>query len=281
MILSKAKKPIISPRDCALLIGIPIERSSFIRKLEGPRDGNFAESFRAHSPELSWTGYEPMAERLSNLASEVENLGVHVFRSMRLEDLAIASRHRQVTVVSHSRSALFRAADIIDIPRIRTALSSTQNGIPIPEDATGLAEFLNARYFKMHHKSDDNLGAPVRFQMELIETRVRFTESLPGAFRGGAGVEFADGFRPFHDIASHFPSNFNGVIDLIVCNSLLPAELLRNHCPRSLVIATSDLTFPVTRLPFYMATIRLLDRIPRPYDDAVEELNRILRREFA
>ena len=258
-----------------------MERASFLRKLEGPCDGNFAEGFRASHTELSWIGYQPMAERLSNAAAEAEKLGVHVFRSMTLEDLAAASQLRQVTVISHSRSALFRAVDLVDLPRIRAAFSRVHDGKLLPENAAGLAEFLNARYFPRNDEADHNLGAPIRFQMELAEARRRLTDQLPGAFQGGAGVEFADGFQPFQAIASQFPPTFNGVIDLIVCNSLLPAELLRNRCPRSLVIATSDLTFPETRLPFYMATIRLLARSPRPYDDAVEELHRILRREFA
>jgi hypothetical protein len=280
MILSKTKKPSVSPRDCALLIGIPVDRANFIRKVEGPRDGNFTETFRASRTELSWIGYQPMAERLSNLAAEAESLGVRVFRSMTLEDLAAASRQGEVTIMSHSRSALFRAPDLVDIPRIRLALSAAHDGMPIPEDAAELANFLNTRFFPVRDQADKNLGAPIRFQMELSEVRRKLADELPGAFRGGAGVEFSDGFQPFHAIASQFPPTFTGVIDLIVCNSLLPAELLRNRCPRSLVIATSDLTFPVTRLPFYMATIRLLARGPRPYDDAVEELNRILRGEF-
>jgi hypothetical protein len=281
MTLSRTKKPSVSPRDCALLFGIPIERESFIRKLEGPSDGNFTESFRASRSELAWTGYELLAERLSNVAAEAEKLGVRVFRSMTLEDLAAASRQSQVTVISHSRNALFRAADLLDMPRIRTVLSRAYDGIPLPEDAAGLAKFLNVRYFPARDKADESLGAPIRFQMELAETRRQLTDELRGAFRGGAGVEFADGFEPFEAIAAQFPPTFNGVIDLIVCNSLLPAELLRNRCPRSLVIATSDLTFPETRLPFYTATIRLLARSPRPYDDAVQQLKLILRREFA
>jgi hypothetical protein len=280
MILSKTKKPSVSPRDCALLVGIPANRASFIRKLEGPRDGNFTETFRASNTELSWTGYQPMAERLSNLAAEAESLGVRVFRSMTLENLAVASCQSQVTVISHSRSALFKAPDLVDIPRIRAALSPTHYGMPIPDDAVDLAKFLNTRYFPQRNNDDKSLGAPIRFQMELAEARIKLTDELPGAFCGGAGVEFADGFQPFHAIASLFPPTFNGVIDLIICNSLLLAELLRNRCPRSLAIATSDLTFPDTRLPFYSATIRLLARGPRPYDDAVEELNRILRRKF-
>jgi len=275
------KKPSVSPPDCALLFGIPMERESFVRKLEGPRDGNFAESFRARRTELAWTGYQPLAERLSNLADEAERLGVRVFRQMTLDDLAAASRQRQVTVISHSRSALFKPADLQDLPRIRAAFSVPDNGVSLPDDAAGFAQFLNARYFPVRDRADQNLGAPIRFQVELAESRRQLTDQLPGAFLGGAGVEFANGFEPFNAIAAQFPPAFDGVIDLIVCNSLLPAELIRNRCPRSLVIATSDLTFPETRLPFYMATIRLLARSPRPYDDAVQQLKLILRREFA
>jgi len=282
MILSKTKKTPVSPRDCALLFGIPTERESFVRKLEGPRDGNFTESFRASSTELAWAGYEPMAHLLSNVADEAEKQGVRVFRSMTLEALAAASSQSQITVVSHSRSAQFRPADLVDIPRIHAALSRAHDGMPLPDDdAEGLAKLLNARYLPARDKADQNIGAPIRFQVQLAEARRQLTDQLPGAFQGGAGVEFADGFQPFQEIANRFPPAFEGVIDLIVCDSLLPAELLRNRCARSLVIATSDLTFPRTRLPFYMATIHLLARSPRPYDDAVQELKLILRREFA
>jgi hypothetical protein len=281
MIPLKTNKPAVSPRDCALLFGIPIERESFVHKLEGPRDGNFAESFRASTTELAWTGYRPLAERLSNVAAEAEKFGVRVSRSMTLEGLAAASLQRQVTVISHSRSPLFRPADLVDMARIREHFSRAGDGMRWPIDAAGVAHFLNSRYFPARDKADQLIGAPIRFQVELAEIRRRLTDQVPDAFRGGAGVEFADGFQPFEAIAAQFPTTFDGVIDLIVCNSLLPAELLRNRCSRSLVIATSDLTFPETRLPLYVATISLLARHPRPYDDAVEELKVILRKEFA
>lgn len=278
-ILQRIRKPSVAPPDCALLIGIPSDRLSFLRKLDGPRDGNFAESFRANSNELAWTGYRRFAERLSSVADEAEALGVRVFRTMALEDLAVAAVQRQVTIVSHSRDPRFRPADLADQSRIRAALCPSYESASQHDDGKELAQCLNAKYFPVRSGNQD-LGTAIRFQLQLATIRRQFDEHLPGAFRGGAGVEFAEGFEPFDTIASQFPPMFNGVIDLIVCNSLVLAELIRNRCARSLAIATSDLTFPETRLPLYIATIRLLARSPRPYDDAVQELNVILRSKF-
>jgi len=280
MIHWNGKKPSVSPRDCALLFGVPLERSAFLRKMEGPRDGNFAEAFRASSAELAWTGYAPLAERLRNLADEVEDLGVSVYREMTLETLAEAAKRGQVTVVSHSRSAAFRPADIVDARGVRDALAAHDGKVALPEDAAGLAGVLNSAYLPKRDGTDDGVGAPIRFQMELAAARRRVTDQLPGAFRGGAGVEFANGFEPFEALAAQFDPGYRGVIDLIVCNSLLAADVLHRRCPHSLVVGTSDLTFPETRVPFYMATMRLLARRPQPYDDAVQELKTILRREF-
>jgi hypothetical protein len=140
-----------------------MNRQSFIGKLEGPRNGNFSESFRAGNTELAWAGYQLIANQLSNLAAEAEKLGVRVFRSMTLKDLETASGQSQVTIISHSRSALFRPSDLVDELRIRAGIPELRDSKALLNDATGLAEFLNKHYFPVRDKSDQNIGAPIQF----------------------------------------------------------------------------------------------------------------------
>jgi hypothetical protein len=262
------------------LIGIPIDREVFTRKLNGPRDGNFVETFRARSLELSWTGYNPLAASLLNLAGGAERLGVEVHRSMTLEDLRRATTRKQVTIISHSRSAHFRGADLLETEKIRTLLAADR-WRSIPDEPEALADLLNAKYLPRRDVAEDAIGSRIQFQKQLVAARQAVTNRIPGAFRGGFGVEFAGGFESPEAVASCIPTDFPGVVDLIVCNSLLVAELIHERSPRSLVIGTSDLTFPETRLPFYLSTLRLLERHPQPYEDAVQELKTIVRRRFA
>lgn len=284
--MSMTKNPLcrskraISPRECALLFGVPLTQESFRRKLKGPRDGNFAEGFRATRTDLSWMGYEALARRLSATAQEAEALGVRVFREMTLSDIAEACQYEAVTIISHWRCAQFKPADIVDPAQIAREFHVADCCQPISSESDCLAKWLNTHFLSFLPENGESLGAAIRLQSALIEKRASITSRIPGAFCGGAAVEFSCGFREITAITEQVPRSFMGVFDLTICNSLLLAESLHHRCPHCLVIATSDLTFPDFRLPFYLATIRLLSRRPVPYEDAVETLKRELRRKF-
>jgi hypothetical protein len=106
------------------------------------------------------------------------------------------------------------------------------------------------------------------------------TLRAPQAFCGGPGVEFWGGFEDIATITAQVPSSYKGVFDLTVCNSLLLAESLHLRAPRCLVLATSDRTYPETRLPIYLALLRLLATGRFAYEDAMNYLQEQLRKEF-
>lgn len=91
-------------------------------------------------------------------------------------------------------------------------------------------------------------------------------------------MEFDDGFCGVQEIASAWPIDYDGVLDLTICNSTLLAELIRRRCPHGLVLANEELTYPEFRLPLYNAVVRLLCRRPQPYEDAVFEIRKYLTR---
>jgi hypothetical protein len=273
------RKEPVSPHECMLLFGLPLTKEAFLRKLDGPRNGNFAEGFRTSSSELSWSGYQAMAGQLCRTADEAERLGVCVVREMHLAELTRVCESRVVTIISHWRSANFREADLCDASRIAAHFrKTTANGIAA--QAEELLGYLNTCLIAGTPEDGVDLGAMIRLQKSLITRRTELTSQIPGAFRGGAGVEFADDFHGIEDIQEQVPPRFSGVFDLTVCNSLLLAEALHLRCPRSLVLSNADVTFPDTRLPFYRATIQLLGARPLAYEDAVNELRRSLRRRF-
>ncbi len=278
--LSYRPKPALSPHDCALLFGIPMDKASFIRKIQGPRDGNFADSFRASRIELAWAGYKPLADRLNCVADEAERLGVHVFRRMQLSDIRSACEFSAVTIISHWRSAQFKPDDICDPHKLSWALEQTKRQATDEGQVEVLVKALNDIMLAQLPSPDGSLGFHIQLQSLLEERRREITSKSPGAFRGGSGIEFDAGFESVSAIADRVPAGFTGVFDLTVCNSVLLAEILHQRCPHCLVIATSDVTYPETRLPLYSATIRLLDRHPLPYEDAVHNLQSVLRRAF-
>jgi hypothetical protein len=199
---------------------------------------------------------------------------------MSLSDIPKACQYKVVTIISHWRSAQFKPADITNAAQIVRALQLDDGAQQPPSEPDILATWLNAHFLSFSSDNNGSLGAAIRLQSALVEKREAITSRIPGAFCGGAAVEFSDGFKEIAAITDQVPTSFMGVFDLTICNSLLLAESLHQRCPHCLVIATSDVTFPDTRLPFYLATIRLLSRRPTSYEDTVETLKRELRRKL-
>ena len=86
---------------------------------------------------------------------------------------------------------------------------------------------------------------------------------------GGLAIEFADGLAPIERVVAAVPQDFDGVLDLTICNAGLLAQEIRRRCPRGQII---DNSFPATLdmgLEFYNATMDLMQRRHMRYQDAL------------
>lgn len=124
----------------------------------------------------------------------------------------------------------------------------------------------------------DGIGAATRTQLEDIRCRAELETVYPGAFRGGAAVEYSDAFCSLAEVSANFPSTFDGIVDLTICNSLALGEMVRRRCPHALAIAMGDQTRPNLRLAFLLAVMKFLKRHPRNFDDAMTRMQDQFRR---
>jgi hypothetical protein len=294
----EAKQKLISPSDCGLAIGVPLDKEAFVQKLERREEGNFVQAFRTERKNLSanglWSLYEPYARFTIDVAARMQGLGVSVVLDSTLDHFAsLLSNCAVVALVAQWRSALFKPADIADsaatcsslsdsTSRLAQALRQFANYSPPSNDgdADTLATLLNETLlYGLEPPSDRNgysqkVGAITRFQYEL--SRRRKVLDAVGSFPGGAGVEFVEGFHTVDEIVSRFPTNFSGLVDLTVCNSVFLAETIRRAQPNCLVLANEDLAYLDFRLATYAQVIRSLSRKPELYEDVVYRIHKEL-----
>jgi hypothetical protein len=262
----------VSPRDCALLVGVPLNRQSFIAKYNRSWEGNFAQSFLPNSDaERAWPHYADLVARMEESIRQVENAGVSVYRALTKELLSAAMRYRVVTIASQARSAMFMPADILDSGAISCL---ARGGVSDEEAKKSASRDLNGLLSQMMKPVRDGLGRETRYQLELIRCRAEIEARHQGAFTGGAGIEFSSGFEKVTEVSEMFPPSFDGVVDLIVCNSLVLAEMIRVRCRHALSIAMGDITKPMLRFPMYVAIIQLLEKRPLAYDHAMRSIQR-------
>lgn len=276
----------VSPPDCALLLGIPLEEASFRAKYNRAIEGNFAQSVAVGDASHAWRAYSVLAVRFQQFVNEVEALGVQVHCTLTEQTLAECVRCRVVTIASQGRSAEFMPADIVDCAALDRELLSTEHTLefaahfdPSMLAQERLANHLNEILYAKMQPIGDGLGASTRKQLEFIRCRAELEAMYPTAFCGGAGIEFSDGFRELAAVAAIFPPGFDGVVDLTVCNSLVLGEMIRRRCPNALAIAMGDKTRPHLRFPLYLAVMRLLERHPDSYENAMTRLQDFFERE--
>lgn len=295
----EAKQKPISPSNCGLAIAIPLEREAFVQRLERTDEGNFVQTFCAQRRNLSvsglWNLYEPYARFTRDVAARMRGLGVSVVVDASLDQFAsLLSDCDVVALVAQWRSALFRPADIPDPAGVFSQLSEPTSPLgravrrfatyPTPADPIGaesIAVVLNQALLSgvqipdVQNGRSPKLGAITRYQYELYQRRDLLAATA--AFKGGAGVEFMEGFRRIDEIVVRFPLQFSGLVDLTVCNSVLLAENIRRARPYCLVLANEDLAYLDFRLATFEQVIRILSEKPEPYEDVVYRIRKELQ----
>jgi hypothetical protein len=281
-----------SPDECSLAVAVPVDRDSFLRKLRSGSCGDFVHTFQQNGrggirADVLWEIYEPYAELVGDVVSEVKQLGVNVIVNAQLQDfLSLLSVSKVVTLVAHWRSARFGTNDIVDVDFVRNQILSETSALRacidqltagqirlLPTAMAGVGEivgYLNSvlETGELSHEAG-RLGALTVQQYAWKRKRESLMQSLPGLFRGGASVEFDGGFSGLDELVSRVPVNYAGALDLTVCNSVLLGEEIRRRCAHCIVLvneAPASLDF---RMAVYRQVIRSLSRRPDAYEDVV------------
>ncbi len=155
-----------------------------------------------------------------------------------------------------------------------------------PEDKIAVLADLNravsqAYPFESRQKEPRIRLAPTR-EHQMYYRRKALDARLPGCFRNGASVEFANGLMMIEAFAAALTSTYVSLIDLSVCNSILLGEMIKARAPNCLAIGTELPAIVEFRLMFYECLFGLL-RDGRSYLDTAtklrQELVRSLKRE--
>jgi hypothetical protein len=119
-------------------------------------------------------------------------------------------------------------------------------------------------------------GGLSALQFRWYERRAIVEASMPGAFRGGAAVEFAGGFRTIEEIAGAISPSYAGTLDLTICQSVLLGETIRRKCGKCLVLTSAETTSMDFRFAVYHQVIEILARSSRPFEDVVIDVRKTL-----
>lgn len=275
----------VGPRDCAVLLAIPLTRSAFLAAHGDPcRD--FCRQFDPvggqTSPATIWAlCFEDVARSVDRATSVVERLGVTVIRDASLRDWSEAlTRYRVLTLVAHWRFVSIAASDVVDPVALRCRAALRDGEVTRRVDdalrttdgtADEIAAALDAlcapaarRYSAKDRKgSNDDRGL----------SRVFLEQVLPGLRHAGA-IEFADGLCTAGEVIEATPHGYPGVIDLTVCNSILLAELLR-RTRRPLLVACGEFRASLAfRMIRYRVLMQHLHRRNARYSDVLQLLGR-------
>lgn len=284
--ISALERP-TTPRDCSLLIAIPLHKQDFLADLESVGDKDFARSFsegRRQSPDGLWSAYEPYARLAIDVAEFAERLGVTVIRAATLSDFAAhIINERVITLVAHWRSGLFTMTDlglVQEMTETQKALLKQCTGI----DAHGLAKedllanlnvFLTDGFQGVDFDSAP-MGTLTRFFYAVHNRRMDLERSLSGILAGGSAVEFYDGFKPLAEVVARVPTDFDGIFDLTVCNSVLLGEEIRKRCDHCMVIMNEDKAALDFRFALYRQTIRCLAEHPGSFERVAVQLRKAI-----
>ncbi|SMG54966.1 hypothetical protein [Paraburkholderia susongensis] len=294
-------KTIVSPSDCAMAVGVPLTRDRFVQRFLVREEGSFIfegvlrGNSRERDPDAAWCRWSNEAEQIEKRLRQLERKGVTVQRDAVLDDLlALMERFEVVTVFSHWRSALFRASDLRDPEALGAALGDPAHalhravqaltGVP-PRAENGLAElnralFSSAGDVPLRDDADAAPGRPSTLQTHWHERRLLLESCAPHFFRGGASVEFANGFETVETVVASVPPTFDRMLDLTICTCVLMATRIKQRAPGCYVACNEHWTYPLPRLLIYQRVIDLLSATPAPFEDAVFKVRALIQSEI-
>ncbi|HKV91283.1 MAG TPA: hypothetical protein VJW20_01910 [Candidatus Angelobacter sp.] len=286
------KKSAAYPRDCALLIAVPVTREKFLADLEPGHDGDFIQAFcrkQRLGPDGLWSAYEPVASLTLDVGSEAHRRGVTVMYDATLSEFAERiPRAKVITLVAHWRSAWFREREFKNAGNLKDCqLQQLEQAthvswlLPAAELARRLNDFLlegmepaakDALMAQAQSSEEPDgetrWGALTRGIRAIHQKRLALEKLAPGFFNGGSAVEFADRMCSVEEVVRAVPADFSGVMDLTICNSILLGEEIRRKCAHAVVMmnaAEASLDF---RMALYRQIIRTLAKTPQSFTEA-------------
>jgi hypothetical protein len=299
---------ITTPRDCGVALAVPLERSAFLRALE-PGRLEYARNYREDNggesilPETLWNRYERQeAGPVRALVAEARSFGVEVVTDCTLAGLVeLLRRKRVVVVAAHWHDGRLQRADIRDpaalchrlvhdragvLAALRQRLSRecvielNRVGPSRPMTEGGLGELLTAinaalaAGFLLPGPGPEAPSLPIYY---VDRNRAALVEACPEAIDDTVGLELSDATWSAARVCEAIGHDFDGLLDLAVCYSVLLAEEIKHANPSCAVIANRAATPPGVRLVIVREILRQLALAPRSYLQVAEAMRVALR----
>jgi hypothetical protein len=301
----------VSPNRCALALALPLTREQFLADLSRPDQKDFVHHFRAEKglqkadPEFCWEVYQAEEASFAEaVCYQAERLGVTVRYEARLSDLTdLLGRFSVVSLVSHWRFVPVEPEDILEAPKMLELLKRPENQ---PQESIKQAcETLDAALFQSETNArwsreelqrrlagvistianeaerlywDDRASRSFKPELTLDGlgsrlTRLEFERAFPGIIAPARMIEFHDGMHTVAELVESVPNDFAGLLDLTVCNSVIPAAWIRHSRPSCLVAANRRPAELRSRMYLYGLQISLLAKRPMPFVDVIKQVH--------
>ncbi len=290
----------VRTREVALLVAVPVEEAAFRRAWA--RGSDYLRRIY-DDVDAGWSSYTMLAHVAHRLCIECRELGAAVVLEAGLSDVAAhASRCVATAVMTHMAfpsvdpddvrdpDALLRLVATAQEPEWQLVRSALKNG-------DGLTEIL-AAINRLLTETHRQLSAPPCQDPREAEVLARQRRSGFGLLRfdrsrldelcgdavlsPGAGIEMKGGMITTHQFIGALPADYDGFLDLRMCNSISLGAAIRRMRPGARVAVGRRSAFLDASLLLFKTALRCMaaaERSARPvtYEQAmrlVTEANR-------
>jgi hypothetical protein len=286
---------IVKPKDCLLVIGIPLTIDDFLKDIKENNYKDFAKSvqrgFKLNETQLI-EKYKNFIILFNKNIEEIRDLGGNVITDFSLSELNKIPNYKVFTLVSHWRSSRILISDIknsekikdiiIENPLIFNELSNhlkTTNSFSLSEllifELNNLLKDKNL-YKNVYSPYNDN-----EFQYPDIYTEYLNRNFLDMVFQGNIGkgncIELFDKIHSIDSFVKSIPNNFTNLFDLSICNSIMLQDEIKRQHNNCTVFASKDTVRLDYKIIFYKGIIKKLKQKEMSYINAYFELIKDLK----
>lgn len=243
----------MSPSAVALLLGVPVSEPGFRRAWAN--GSSYLRSAYSDST-TGWAAYAPAAQLAATLCRECQLLGATVVCDATLADLAAqAARFRVVVLIAHMEFPKVVSEDLRDSQRLLQRVHHGQelewemlrSTLQQPVEALDVIDVIDALNLLLA-ETHRQLGAEPIEDLRDAEAAARQRRAGFGLLRfdrprldelcgedvlaPAAGIELAGRMITARELSSAFPADYDGFVDLRMCNSISAGAALRRARPR-------------------------------------------------
>lgn len=283
-------EPIVTAAECAIAVALPLTFAELAADLEAPGHDFARSMIEGSGRDLreAWDEiYEPQVVRACDqLEMAARSVGATVVLGATLRDVAhLAAIFPVVGLVAHSVQTPITAMDIIEPEGILAVIDAGESivarqlrrrleaGPRSLHDSERVAAFLDDALVETR----DWMSVPARRERRERPSphleRVLLERCFGFALRPAPLLELRDGLVTLTALEAAIPSDFGGVLDLAVCNSIAIGELLKRERRECLIVRHEFLARIDLQLARFAIILEVLAKRPARYSDVLHQLS--------